>query len=137
MRAFAGSGLLLSALLLAPVCARADLKSVLQKLGEDARARESAPPCRYREATTVDELGPDGKVLGSELRLYDVEIKGTEVLRRDRLSVTKTGEPLADLLQEPREVKAKKPARSPLHPDAQSEYRFELNEGSEPLTLTF
>src|SRR4051812_30084130 len=109
-----------------------DLKGVLQKLGEDARTREEAAACSYKEATTVEELGPDGGVLGSELRSFDVEVKAGEVTRRDLVAVTKSGAPLADLLQQQRNTKGKKPARSPLHPDSQSDYRFELKDGPGP-----
>ena len=112
--------------------AHADLKAVLKKLGDDARTRESNAACTYRETTTVDELGKDNQVLGTEVRLFEVEVKGTEVTRRDLVSVTKSGEPLADLLEQPRDTKGKKPARSPLHPEAQADYRFELKDGPGP-----
>ncbi len=62
--------------------------------------------CTYRETTTVDELGKDGGVAGSELRLFEVEVKGTEVTRRELVTVTKSGAPLADLLELPRDPRA-------------------------------
>ncbi len=110
------------------------LDAVLRKLGEDARSRETAAPCVYRELTTVDELGDDGAVKGSEVRRYEVEVSGAEVTRRDRLEVTKLGEPLADLLVEQKQAKRAKLARSPLHPESQAEYRFSFKDGQ---TLSF
>jgi hypothetical protein len=125
---------LILTLLLASTAQAGDVKAVLKKLGEDAIARENNAPCTYKETTTVEELSreKDSKVLGSEVRLFDVEVKGTEVTRRDVVSVTKSGEPLADLLEQPRDTKGKKPARSPLHPESQVDYRFELKDGPSP-----
>ena len=127
---------LMGALSLAPCAWAADLKDILKQLGEGARADESSPPCTYRETTTVDELNKEGGVLGSEVRTFDVEVKGMEVTRRDLLSVKKSGQPLADLLQQPRDTKGKKAARGPLHPEAQKDYRFGLTNGPGPDQLT-
>lgn len=110
----------------------ADVKDVLRKLGEVARDQENAAPCSYRETTTVDELDKYGNVKGTEVRTFDVVVKGTEVTRRELISTKATGEPLADLLQQPRDTKGKKAARSPLHPEAQADYKFELNDGPGP-----
>ncbi len=119
------------------LAAAPDLKTVMQKLGEDARARENGALCAYREVTTVDELGKDDKVVGSEVRTFDVEIKAGEIMKRDLVSTTKSGEPLADLLAQQKDTRGKKPARSPLHPESQPEYTFELKAGpGESQTVT-
>ncbi len=120
------------ALLVLTTAANADVTSVLKKLGEDAQAREATAPCTFKETTTVDELGKDGQVVGSELRLFDVEVNGAEVVRRELVSTTKSGSELADLLAQPRDTKGKKPARSPLHPQTQGEYDFTLKDGPSP-----
>lgn len=104
--------------------------AVLAALGEDARVRELTPHCAYREVTTVEELNDDGSVKGSEVRRYDVEYQGTEVLKRERVDVVKAGEPLADLLVEQRNAKGTKMARSPLHPEAQAQYRFSMKDAT-------
>jgi hypothetical protein len=116
--------------------ADADPKRVLKVLGEEARGQENAGLCRYRETTTVEELGKEGEVIGSEVRVFEVETRGTEVTRRESVSVKPEGEPLADLLQQPRDTKGPKAARSPLHPQAQKDYRFEVKEGPEAGELT-
>lgn|GEM_PF-3338277 len=120
--------LLAIALVGCSAAAAPDLKAVMQKLGEDAKAREAAP-CTYREVTTVEELGKNDEVVGAEVRTFDVEVKGQEVLRREVVSVTKSGAELADLLQQQRDTKGKKPARGPLHPESQPDYAFALKPG--------
>jgi hypothetical protein len=105
------------------------LPDVLRALGDAAEAREAAGGCAYQEVTRVEELGEDGAVKGSEERTYDDETKGVEVTKRDRTRVKPSGEPLADLLQEPKGAKGRKPARSPFHSAMRSQFRFELKAG--------
>lgn len=105
---------------------------MLRALGDEAEKREKAPPCDYREVTLVEELNEDGTVKGSEERVYEGTLTGVEVTRRERKSVTAKGAALADLLQEPKGAKGRKPARSPFHSAMRSQFRFELKEGPTP-----
>src|SRR4051812_1974170 len=105
------------------------LPEILRRLGDEAEKREAAPACTYHEVTLVEDLADDGSVKGSEERVYDGEIHGIEVVRRERVSVTAKGAPLSDLLVEPKNAKGRKPARSPFHSAARSQYRFELAPG--------
>jgi hypothetical protein len=108
------------------------LPEILRRLGDEAERREAAPPCTYHEVTLVEDITEDGGVKGSEERVYDGEIHGIEVVKRERLSVTPKGAPLADLLAEPKNAKGRKPARSPFHSAVRSQYRFELADGPTP-----
>ncbi|MBS1150072.1 MAG: hypothetical protein H6Q89_1770 [Myxococcaceae bacterium] len=115
--------------LIAALLGAADVGNVLKALGEDARVRERTAPCRYRETTTIEEIDPEGKVLGREVRVFNVQVRGMEVTQRQVVSVKKEGEPLPDLLAQPKERRGKQADRSPLHPQAQPDYQFELNDG--------
>ncbi len=80
-----------------------DLKTVLQKLGEDAKAREATAPCTFKEVTTVEALDKNDEVV----------------------------------LQQQKDTKGKKPARSALHPESQPDYVFALKPGTgDSSTLT-
>lgn len=120
---------MLCALLIPLSAAAADLKEVLRELGQFTEEQEQTARCTYRETTTIEELDKQDRVLGKEIRVFNVEIKGMEVVRRDIVSITPKGQPLDDLLQQPKDTKGRKAARSPLHPEAQADYRFELEEG--------
>ena len=121
-------------LLLLLAAAPLSLPEVLRSLGDEAEKREKAPPCDYREVTLVEELNEDGSVKGSEERVYEGTLTGIEVTRRERRSVTPKGAALADLLQEPKGAKGKKPARSPFHSAMRSQFRFALQDGPAPDT---
>lgn len=115
--------------LLAVPARAADLPEVLTALGREAAGQEKTNNCQYRETTTVDELNKEGQVIGSEVRVFDVRVKGMEILQRKTVSVKASGAPLADLLQQPRDTKGRKQSRSPFHPESQKDYRFRLEEG--------
>lgn len=115
---------MLLALLLA--AAPTDLPTLLKSLGEDAKRRESTPACAYREVTTVEELGGDAGVKGSEVRTFDVEYEKVDVTKRTAVSTEKQGAPLSDFLVQPPNAKGRKTARSPFHPDVQNQYTFGL-----------
>lgn len=108
------------------------LPDVLRKLGDEAEKREAAGTCAYHEVTLVEELSPDGAVKGSEERTYDGELTGITVTKRERKSLTAKGEPLADLLVEPKNAKGRKPARSPFVSELRPKFRFALADGPTP-----
>ena len=114
---------------LALAAAPLELPDVLRRLGDAAEAREAAGRCAYHEVTVVEELASDGTVKGSEERTYQAELEGVTVTRRDKQGVVAKGEPLADLLVEPKGAKGRKPARSPFHPALRPQFRFELKQG--------
>src|SRR5262249_26069068 len=64
-----------------------------------------------------------------EERVYDGELDGVTVSKRERKSLVAKGEPLADLLVEPKGAKGRKPARSPFHSAMRSQFRFALEDG--------
>lgn len=119
---------MLTSLLLAQLA----LPDVLRSLGDEAEKREKAGACDYREVTLVEELADDGSVKGSEERVYDGTLTGIEVTRREKRSVTAKGEPLADLLVEPKGAKGRKPARSPFHSALRPQFKFALADGPTP-----
>ncbi len=108
------------------------LPDVLRKLGDEAEKREAAGVCAYHEVTIVEELTADGGVKGSEERTYDGELTGVTVTKRERKSLVPKGEPLADLLIEPKDAKGRKPARSPFHSELRPKFRFALEDGPTP-----
>ena len=114
------------------VLAQLQLPDVLRKLGDEAEKREAAGTCAYHEVTLVEELGEGGAVKGSEERVYDAEMTGATVTKRERKSVTPKGEALADLLVEPKDAKGRKPARSPFHSELRPKFRFALVDGPTP-----
>lgn len=112
--------------------AQLSLPDVLRTLGDEAEKREAAPPCDYREVTLVEELSESGAVKGSEERTYQGTFHGADVTRREKKSVTAKGEPLADLLVEPKNAKGRKPARSPFVAALRPQFKFALEDGPTP-----